>query len=75
MEGMNLNPATADNERLLTVSDVAREFRRTTETIRKWERSGKLRAAMRLTGGTRLFRPEEVEKLKAELGAATGAAA
>lgn len=72
---MNLvNPSTCDNERLLTVSDVARVFNRTSDTIRKWERRGKLRAAMKLTGGTRLFRTADVDRLKAELEG-SGAAA
>lgn len=48
----------------LTVNDVARIVRRTTETVRNWERAGRLEA-IRTAGGIRLFRREAVARFVA----------
>ena len=50
---------------LLTVGDVARELDVAPETIRLWERLGKL-PAQRTTSGIRLFRREDVDRLARE---------
>lgn len=50
---------------LLTVGDVARELDVAPETIRLWERLGKLRA-QRTVSGMRLFRRDDVEQFARE---------
>jgi DNA-binding transcriptional MerR regulator len=50
---------------LLTVGDVARELDVAAETIRLWERLGKLHAE-RTASGIRLFRRDDVERFAKE---------
>ena len=49
----------------LLTSDVARVFDVSGETVRQWERSGRLPAA-RTTGGVRLFAGRDVLRLQQE---------
>ena len=51
--------------KLLTVGDVARALGVAPETIRLWERLGKL-PAQRTASGMRLFRWEDVERMRTE---------
>lgn len=49
----------------LTVGDVARRLDVAAETVRLWERLGKLQAE-RTASGMRLFRREDVERVARE---------
>ena len=49
----------------LSTSDAARLLNRASDTVRYYERTGKLEA-IRTHGGMRLFRLEDVEKFAAE---------
>ena len=49
-------------ETLMTVSEAARALGKASETIRLWERNGKL-PAIKTAGGVRLFRSQDVMKL------------
>lgn len=53
--------------KFLTSGDVARLFEVTPETVRQWEKTGKLRA-FRSPGGRRRFPRDEVEVLMREAG-------
>lgn len=52
-------------EKLLTPGDVARICVVSPDTVRLWERKGKLRG-LRTESGIRLFRRRDVERLAAE---------
>lgn len=52
----------------LTVGDVARESHRSVDTVRAWERSGRL-PALRLSTGQRLFKREDVSRLLQQMEA------
>lgn len=56
---------------LVFTSEAARILEVSPETVRLWERAGKL-AALRASGGVRLFERSEIEKVAHER--ATGAA-
>ena len=61
-------------ERLLTVSDVARRLQTSEETVRRWLRSGRLRGGR--PGGTRLgwrVSETEVRRFMREITAPEGA--
>jgi DNA-binding transcriptional MerR regulator len=47
---------------LLTAGDIARERGVSPDTVRGWERSGKLATAARTPGGVRLFNREAVQQ-------------
>jgi len=49
---------------LLTVSEAARELDVCVVTIRRWDKKGKLVPAVRLRRGVRLYRREDIERLK-----------
>jgi excisionase family DNA binding protein len=49
---------------LLTVSEAARELDVCVVTLRRWDRRGKLVPAVRLRRGVRLYRKEDIERLK-----------
>jgi DNA-binding transcriptional MerR regulator len=53
------------NEDLVTVSEVARDLEVSEQTIRNYE-SRKILKGFRLSNGTRVFRREDVEALKAK---------
>ena len=53
-------------ENLLQTSEAGRILKRSAEMVRNYERSGKL-PAIKLTGGQRLYREQDVRKLAAEL--------
>jgi DNA-binding transcriptional MerR regulator len=53
----------------LTVGDVARALDVAAETIRLWDRLGKLPATVRTESGIRLFRREDVERFAKERSA------
>jgi len=53
---------------LLTVSDAARVLNRSADTVRTYERQGKL-PAQRTRGGLRLFKASDVERLANQLRA------
>ena len=48
---------------LLTVSNAAQRLGRSEGTIRRWADSGRLKLAVRLADGSRLFRKSDVEAL------------
>ncbi len=54
-----------DPDSLLLTSDVAKVFAVSSETVRQWERHGRL-AATRTLGGTRLFPGSDVHELQRE---------
>jgi len=66
-------------EQLLRVSGAARHMGCSEPTIRRWADSGRLPVAVRLTDGTRLFKPSDLDRLlkldraNAERETATGA--
>ena len=62
LHGMN---ASAD---FLLSSDVARELGVSAQCVRKWERSGRLKAT-RTAGGVRLFERTAVEALRRSMSA------
>jgi DNA-binding transcriptional MerR regulator len=51
---------------VLTVADAARILDRSSDSVRAYERRGRL-PAQRTAGGVRLFRLEDVERLRAGL--------
>ena len=51
----------------MTIGEAARALERCTETVREYERRGRLPATR--IGGFRIFRREDVERLAAELSA------
>lgn len=51
--------------RYMEIGDAARTLGVAVETLRKWERTGKLAPPIRTMGGRRLFDPEVVEELRA----------
>ena len=53
---------------LLTTNDVAKLLSVAPDTVRFYERTGRL-AALRTTSGVRLFRAEDVEEFKAKRSA------
>ena len=52
----------ADTWKILTVTEVARELEVAAETVRAWEKSGRLHVLARTAAGTRLFLKSEVER-------------
>jgi excisionase family DNA binding protein len=61
----------ADEEELLTPSEVAAMFRVNPKTVTRWARSGKI-SAIRTLGGHRRFRKSEITRILAEGGEPTG---
>lgn len=59
------------NTTLLTVGEVAEEFRLDGETVRRWARSGRIKA-VRLPGGQWRFRREDIEKILSDAPADAG---
>jgi DNA-binding transcriptional MerR regulator len=57
--------------KFLMVSDAARVINRSAETIRNYERTGKL-AAIKTSNGSRLFREEDVQDFARKLAAKSG---
>lgn len=53
-------------ENLLQTSEAGRILKRSAEMVRNYERTGKL-AAIKLSGGQRLYREEDVRALAAKL--------
>ncbi len=47
---------------LLTIKDVAREFKVSTQTIRRWSDSGKIPAPLRVFGGSIRWRALDIER-------------
>jgi hypothetical protein len=56
-------------EDILTIGDVARECGRCVETVREWDRTGKL-PAQRTPMGIRIYRRQAVDAFKASMGLA-----
>jgi excisionase family DNA binding protein len=54
---------------ILTISEAARELHIAVQTARDWSDAGKL-PAVRTAGGMRLFRREDVDRVKADRTAA-----
>jgi DNA-binding transcriptional MerR regulator len=54
-----------NNQDLVTVSEIARELEVSEATVRNYEARGILKG-FRLSNGTRVFRREDVEELKAK---------
>jgi DNA-binding transcriptional MerR regulator len=57
--------ATAAETELISAGPVARELEIAVETLRLWERTGKIPVARRSTDGRRLYTREEVEAIRA----------
>ena len=53
------------DEEFLTTLDASRIFKKSPETVRLWEKQGKL-PAIRTPGGQRLFKRDDVERLARE---------
>lgn len=51
---------------MLTTGAVARMFCVTVETVRNWQRSGKLLPKMVMPGGKRVYAREQVDKFRKE---------
>jgi len=56
--------ATVAELQLLESGPVARELGIAVETLRHWERTGKIACARRTVGGRRLYSREEVERIR-----------
>jgi len=56
--------ATAAEPQFLESGPVARELGIAVETLRFWERTGKIACARRTAGGRRLYTREEVERIR-----------
>lgn len=56
--------ATVAEPQLLESGPVARELGVAVETLRFWERTGKIACARRTAGGRRLYTREEVERIR-----------
>ncbi len=56
---------TATEPQFISAGPVARELGIAVETLRSWERTGKIAAARRTTDGRRLWDREEVEAIRA----------
>ncbi len=56
--------ATAAEPQFLESGPVARELGIAVETLRFWERTGKIASARRTAGGRRLYTREEVERIR-----------
>jgi len=54
-------------EQFLTTSEAAKVLDRSADTVRLYERSGKL-PAQKTRGGLRLFKASDVERLAQQLG-------
>lgn len=68
---------SVETSQFLTVGDLAKRFRVSSEAVRRWDGLGMLCPAMRLPNGTRLYRCEDVERfagLRAQRQAAERAA-
>ncbi|HEY8602194.1 MAG TPA: MerR family transcriptional regulator [Thermomicrobiales bacterium] len=52
--------------RYMEIGDAARALGVAVETLRKWEREGKLDPPIRTMGGRRLFDPEVIEELRVQ---------
>jgi len=64
----------SDNDKFdLMTQDVARKAEVSGQTVRQWERAGKLRA-VRTANGTRLFSSADVDRIIRERSAAAGTA-
>jgi DNA-binding transcriptional MerR regulator len=57
--------ATVAEPQFLESGPVARELGVAVETLRFWERTGKIASARRTAGGRRLYTREEVEAIRA----------
>jgi DNA-binding transcriptional MerR regulator len=56
--------ATVAEPQFLESGPVARELGIAVETLRLWERTGKIASARRTAGGRRLYTREEVERIR-----------
>ncbi len=56
--------ATVAEPQFLESGPVARELGVAVETLRFWERTGKIACARRTAGGRRLYTREEVERIR-----------
>lgn len=45
----------------LTIGDLAEKAQISQQTLRRWDKSGKLRPAVKLKNGTRLYSPEQAK--------------
>ena len=55
-------------ERLLSISEAARRLGVSESTLRKWADSGIIKVARLPGSGYRRFRPEEVERVRRDMG-------
>ncbi len=56
--------ATAAEPQFIESGPVARELGIAVETLRLWERTGKIACARRTAGGRRLYTREEVDRIR-----------
>jgi len=55
------------DDNLLTTGEAAHLIKRSTQMVRLYERSGRLKAAVKTVGGMRLFRLSDVRDLGVQL--------
>ncbi len=66
---------TATVERpILEIGDLGRALNVTVDTIRRWERAGKIAPAKRTSSGRRVFTAEDLEVIRATLATRAGGA-
>lgn len=46
----------------VTIGDLAKKAQVSLQTLRRWDRIGKLKPVMTLNNGTRLYTPEQVDQ-------------
>ena len=68
-----MNDDSSEINEILSTSTAARELNVAAQTVRLWERTGKL-PAVKTTDGRRLFSRSDIEKLKRERAAREAAA-
>ncbi len=61
-----------ESAQLLTIGDLTRRFRVSSESLRNWERQGKIPEARRTPGNHRRYSTEHVAAIEKFLGATQG---
>ena len=51
-----------DSNSYIPIGELAEKAHVSLQTLRRWDRLGQLKPAMRLTNGTRLYTPEQVRE-------------
>ena len=50
----------ASETQYISISDIAKKAKVTTQTLRRWDRAGILTPAVKLSNGTRLYTPDQI---------------